>query len=1085
MALEGAWNSDRLLRMHTVRFSSALRSRVHNNHILLHALMAAASAILLAAGGSCGTAAAGASSPPPALERKFHQYLRQHWSLEEGLPQVGVGDLAQDAQGFLWIATQDGLARFDGVEFQVFKTDGAPGLAGNNIVKLALDDNGTLWIGTRTGLSRFDGTSFAEVRSAGGGLGTIHGLAAANGGMLIASDSGLFRATGTAVERVPGVPEQRVFFASPEPGGGILIGHSGAVRQIGPSGRRDYSLAAYGDGVIPKLCLRGCGGAWVATTVGLFRLNGSGLSPFKPLAHRNVNDLYCDPAGTLWVGTGNGLYRIRDNRVIESVEDEARLPHTFVTAFLRGSDGGLWIGTLTGGLYRLTEGRYIRYNKLDGLPFAATWAVQESRSSGLWVGGQGGVARLRNGHFEPAPGAGSLEAEQVVAALLEDSNGRLWTGTRTGLIWTNIATGRTVRILEDMVLALAEAPDGSIWIGGLSGLRSFHAGRLERHGEQEGIARVRNLLVSARYGLVVGTEQGVFVTSSGARIFERFDAPVFGEGRRAGALFEEENGDLWVGYLGDGLARYVAARAAWSLYTERDGLLSNTVSGVRVGRDGRIWIATQKGVLRIERPAFDKVDRRTAQAPTAEAAARARPPAHTDSASGLNPDVVVSITGREVGSSPGYCCNGGSGSSVLLVSDGSLWVPTLDGILQIDTNQVLAERPAPPTALVSMRHGSRLRMYDRGQSVQVPAAERDIEFVFTAPTFDQPGLMRFRYRLDGYDGEWKEARGRRSASYTNLPAGSYRFRVRAETGNPTRDGTEASWSFTILPRFTETWWFYGLLIPAVLGAAYGTHALRLRRLEQQRTRLEQLVAERTTQLKDANEELGRVNRRLQEQSYTDPLTQLWNRRYLSDHIERDLAQVLRLREKTGAEDLAIVFMMIDIDHFKEINDLHGHEAGDSVLAETARRLKGIARSTDYVVRWGGEEFLLVVCFSPAATAPRVAERVMGALWSDPFPLTGKSPLVVRGSVGFSVFPFTPWEASGNRPDPRSWQNVINLADHALYTVKQGGRNGWAGILPASRFDPAVSMQDLARDVDARITSGEVEIITSMRGKSLL
>ena len=786
--------------------------------------------------------------------------------------------------------------------------------------------------------------SFADVRADGASLGTIHGLTPASGGMLIASHSGLFRATGTALDRVPGGPEQRVFFAAPEPDGGMLVGLSGVVRQIGRSGTRALSLAAYGDGVIPKLHLRGCGGAWIATTAGLLRL---------------------------------------------------------------------------------TEGRYVRYNKLDGLRFAATWAIHESRRGGLWVGGQGGVARFTNGRFEELASAAREPAERVVTTLLEDSAGRLWTATRTGLTWTDLASSRTARVLEAMVLALAEAPDDTIWIGGLSGLHSFRAGRLERHGEPEGIARVRGLLVSARHGLVVGTEQGVFVTSSGARAFERFDGPVFAEGRRVGALFEEDNGDVWVGYLGDGLARYVAARSAWTLYTERDGLLSNTVYGVRVGRDGRIWIATQKGVLRVDRVAFDRVDRQTANAPTADAAARARPPASADedATPALDPDIVVSITGREPGASAGYCCNGGSGSSVLLASDGSLWLPTLDGVLHIDTNQALATRSAPPTILVSMRHGTRTRAFGPSQRVDVPANERDLEFIFTAPTFDQPGLTRFRYRLDGYDEEWKEVRGRRSVSYTNLPAGDYTFRVSTGAGEADAAGGEASWPFAILPRVTETWWFYALLAPVILGAVYGVVAVRLRRLEQQRARLERLVAERTTQLKDANEELGRMNVRLQEQSHTDPLTQLWNRRYLSDRIERDLAQVARLREKKGSEDLSVVFVLIDLDHFKPINDVHGHEVGDEVLAETARRLKGVARDTDYVVRWGGEEFLLVVCFSPADKAPRIAERVMGALWSKPFAVTDNSPLALTGSVGFSLFPFGAAGAPAARHDPRDWQSV--------------------------------------------------------------
>jgi diguanylate cyclase (GGDEF)-like protein len=708
-----------------------------------------------------GSAAATPPAPHPKDDRKFHQFSRQHWSLEEGLPQVSVGALALDNEGFLWVGTQDGLARFDGTTFQVYDAGSTPGLAGNTIGRLAFDAQRNLWIGTRTGLSRFDGRVFKELRIGDRGFGQVYALVPTSSGMLVASDAGLLRADGDSLQPVSSISEKPVYMVHPRSSGSLLIGTKGQLRDIGPLGVRDIPLTSNEGAALPKLALEGCGGVWVASTTGLYSMGTEEATRFEALGERNVNDLYCDSGGVLWVATGSGIFLVRDGAVVDAAEDERRLPHPFVSALLPSPDGSLWMGTTTGGLYRLKTPRDLRID-----PF--------------------------------------------------------------------------------------------------------------------------------------------------------------------------------------------------------------------------------------------------------------------------------------------------------------------DGVLRVDTAQSLPSRPPPAVSITGIRHGSRTSV-PGPTPLELPAKERDVEFAFTAPVYDQPVLARFFYRLEGYDAEWKSVTGKRTVQYTNLPAGAYIFRVRLGVEGSSIQGTPAVCAFRIAPRASETWWFYALLIPIVGGIFYGAHAWRLHQVELRRKQLEKVIEERTVQLRDLNAELGLANQKLEEQNYTDSLTGLSNRRYLADRVGRDLAQLIRL---PASRNLVMAFIIVDIDHFKRVNDEHGHEVGDLVLKEAAQRLKSVARETDYSVRWGGEELLFVACFAKVSSVANLVERLMTAMWSEPYVIGGGEASVLSGSAGFSVFPMGAWAKPDTRPTSRDWQAAIGRADYALDRVKQRGRNAWAGLVPGPEWNGEHAGVDLVRDADALIAGGVLQLVTS-------
>ncbi|NQZ12341.1 MAG: diguanylate cyclase [Algicola sp.] len=214
--------------------------------------------------------------------------------------------------------------------------------------------------------------------------------------------------------------------------------------------------------------------------------------------------------------------------------------------------------------------------------------------------------------------------------------------------------------------------------------------------------------------------------------------------------------------------------------------------------------------------------------------------------------------------------------------------------------------------------------------------------------------------------------------------------------------------------------------------------------------LEQRVEERTRELAGKNEELQQAYVKLEQVSLTDQLTELKNRRFLNKYLDADIAQCLRTRqdwnEKHPGELLAnanMLFFIIDLDHFKAVNDTHGHAAGDSVLRAIKSLLEAVFRSSDYLIRWGGEEFLVVARSANIADAPQMSERLREIIANHEFTIGADLSLKMTCSIGYASYPFM-----NQAPDVVTWEQIINIADNALYAAKKSGRNAWIGITTA-------------------------------------
>jgi diguanylate cyclase (GGDEF)-like protein len=469
-------------------------------------------------------------------------------------------------------------------------------------------------------------------------------------------------------------------------------------------------------------------------------------------------------------------------------------------------------------------------------------------------------------------------------------------------------------------------------------------------------------------------------------------------------LYRDGEGALWVGTYGGGIARLAGGRiSAWDM---RDGLYTDVAYGITEDAAGNLWVGSNRGVYRVSRHDLEARSLRTGRR----------------------------LRCRSFGEADGMAsaeCNGGD-PAVARDLDGRLYFPTVRGVAFVDPARLIT--PSPPEARIesALVEG---RPLAPGAPAEIPSGAKRFEFRYAALNLRSSKVTEFRYRLDGFDEQWVAAGPRRAAFYTNIPPGSYTFRVVAGI-----DGTfgrsESTFAFRLARVWWQTWWAQLTLALALAGlAALGVH-LRTRALERDRRSLEAAVASRSA-------ELAAANRELEEVAVTDPLTKAKNRRYFDMAIEGELELAVRRAEAPGPRtNRDVVLYIVDLDHFKEVNDTWGHHAGDLVLVETARRLHGALRKTDFLVRWGGEEFLVLARASDRRKAQTQAERMLFVIGDVPFEVEGKA-ISRTCSIGWAPFPWLE-----DLPKNVAFEDVVGLADRALYEAKASGRNRAIGYLPA-------------------------------------
>ena len=747
--------------------------------------------------------------------KSLTQYTRSVWTQAQGLPQDTIQAITQTSDGYLWLGTDEGLARFDGYEFVTFTKENAA-LPSNSITTLWPGGDDGLWIGTSNGLALYrngrfqtfttkDGLPSNSIRSllrdrtgtlwivAGGLLCRFENgrftvtpskdLAPADvvrvvyedrqQQLWIAGGSGLMKRSGSGFSLILGPEIIRGRFVTT-----MLEDHNGDLWLAGGTGlmvlRHDGKLKRFDSrNGLPNNLVRALwedrgGSLWAGTDVGLSRFeNGRFLSP---LGEKNqegdwVKCLFEDREGNLWVGMNSGLNRFRDDPFTTYGRPEG-LPSDSPLSIHQDRNGQMWVGYHDVGLVKLLPGGFRAYTSRDGLAGDEVFSIREARNGDLLVSTRRGFSRMRQGGFinytfdDPKARIPAYDA-------LETSRGRLLVATASGVHealgqgWRDVIPGGD--LVNNYPIVLSEGSDGSIWAG------TYGIGLWQITGS--------------------ATSPRLWTTAEGL------------SSNQIRSLYQDGDGTLWIGTFGGGLD--ALRGGAFLKYTVRDGLLSDNISHVEDDKKGNLWLSTTRGICRVAKQQL------------------------RDFSAGrihvLTPDNYNVEDGlRSAQSAPGYPIGGGGARS----RDGTLWFSTSRGLATVDPGALVRRVPTPNVHMVGVDVDGQTVDFSRFQKLE--PGTRSIQFRYAGIHLSAPEQTRYAYKLEGLDNEWVFAGNRRVVSYNTLKHGRYRFVVRAIL--PAGIVNESALSFEVMPQFYERTWFVWLCGALLLAIVYLVYQLRLARV---------------------------------------------------------------------------------------------------------------------------------------------------------------------------------------------------------------------------------------------------------------
>jgi diguanylate cyclase (GGDEF)-like protein len=1049
--------------------------------------------------------------------------------------ELNILKLIQDPQGFIWLATQNGLLRYDGYEFKTYLFDIADpySLPDNYVITLHLDQQGRLWIGSRAGLARYEPEQDAFIRyqhQADNGQSLSHNMVMdiiddQQGGLWIASfggglnhfnpSSGQFDVYRHDPNNNQSISDDRLYSLMLDKQGVLWVGtRTGGLNSLEiASGKftryqhQDNQSEGISHNRIYALLEDVSGHIWVGT-------RGGGLNRFdrktghfqhfrynqhdsNSLGSDHVFDIFQDQQDTIWVGTSNGGLNRLDaqglqfDRYQHDSLNHNSLAHNNVFSMFQDDLGIIWLGLFGGGLskfspddidFGFTQNILQQKNSLSG---GKVNSIYKDQAGIVWTGTDLGLNRYdpqRDEYrfFSHDPDRSDSLAPSNVQAIFEDAQARLWIGTLGGLsqlsaaekgqsqpsfihYHNKVADPRSLS--DDAVLAITQDNSGKLWVGTEQGLNRF-----DPIGQN-----------FTRYLYQSGVSTGLSNNS-------------------INTLYPAKDGSLWVGTV-SGLNHFLPQSEQFVQYyiypDKTKGLAHDRIFSITEDAAGKLWLGTMAGLHY-----FDPKDQSIKSFPELSNATLA---VLLDDQSGIwlagdeisRLDLNTGQIKKYMGAGAG--CGAAAQGASFKASDGQMFFGG-NGYCAFYPDKVMAKHQAPAQpnivftdfrllnkSVVTSRKTKTSplsKAIDYNPMITLKHTDNILSFEFAALDYVRPNNNQYRYKLVGFNDQWIEtSASNRRATYTNLPSGEYSFVVIASNSQGVWNEQGRIINLTILPAPWRTWWAYmgyALLLALIVFAFWREQTKQISLERKMNHELELQVKTRTGQLEEKNQELQRAFAEIEQVSMTDQLTGAHNRRFFNQNIDHQLALLKReYFNLKGAATKRLGFLLIDADHFKKVNDSYGHDAGDQMLQQLVAVVKKTCRNTDWVIRWGGEEFLVAGLVEKQDELHILAERIRHNIEQYAFSIGNGQTTKQTCSIGLTYYPFIQQQF-----DALTWQETLNLADIALFKAKDQGRNIWISLFEDNITDHEEFYEQTVSDINSQIQQGRIAFSSSVNHQDI-
>ena len=725
------------------------------------------------------------------------QYRFDSWTTDNGLPQNSISSIVQTRDGYLWIATFDGLVRFDGVRFKVFNKSNTKGLSTNRFTALYEDKDGTLLVGTNDGgLTRYrDGVFTSSTVADGVPEGPVlFFYQDLKGELFIGIGNGRFyMREGKFISAPPEylVPLLKQHYLAPS-GSQWTIEANEAV-QINDGRVTRYRIKMK-DTFYSRPYEDSERNLWLGDVSVMYKLRDGQVTRYSQkdgVPPRGALRPYCEDAqGGVWFAADGAVVRFKDGR-FTAYGNDRELAGLSITCLLKDREGTIWIGT-SGGLFRLAKQFITGLSTGSGLLHREVYPIMQSRNGDIWVGSIGGLSRFRDGVFHNTPLPVPIN---YVQALSEDSTGRLWIGIVGGLL--RYENGRLENFSslvggpEVTVCTILTDRNGEVWVGSDHGLFRFKEGQVVAHyTTKEGLPLddVRVIYEDRQGNLWIGTSGSLTRFEYGK--FISYAMPEGAARSHIRCIYEDADGTLWIGTYDDGLSRFRDGR--FVNYRVDQGLFDDGVFHIIEDRHGYFWISCNRGIYRVSRQELNnfaggKISR-------------------VNSVAYGKRDGMLNIE-----------CNGGREPAGIVTRDGKFWFPTQEGIAVVDPEAVYINPLAPPVLIESIT--LERNPVDFQNEITIQPGQRGLEISYTGLSYIKADQTKFKYKLDGLDTDWIDAGTRRVAYFPYLPPGAYTFHVIAANSDGVWNMAGARVSVIVRAPFWRRSWFWLVCSIAVISIA--------------------------------------------------------------------------------------------------------------------------------------------------------------------------------------------------------------------------------------------------------------------------